>query len=695
VHLIPKHFYDKEVKVNKKRISISVLLLVFIILTACNSPEKMEIESHVEEPVEDVAEDQAEEQIEEQVQVKSDEQPEPPSDSEETPSLEALSVITSQNAYAINQIYVFDKIPEDFAWSPDGKMIAFISTHRIFLFDTETFEEIVLATSKSSFSYSHISFSPNGDLIAVSNDGDPNSRVEIYNIQSQDRIMSFEIPEGSVTFDLAFSPDNSLLVAATGNLWGDAAVGGIKVWDLDSGELIGDLGHEYKIAMKDLSFNHVGNLLASISESGRVHIWEMDTMQATEHFWGSDDCYYSSAISYSPDDKILAISGIGCEKGSLKLIDAQTKDTIYDLPLDDEFIISIAFNPGGDVLVSTSFDSVRLWNTRAGQQLAKLDVKSASHAAFNPDGTILATGGGDLLRLWVTSDTSANTGESEITLLPPRAALWEAEINQRAEAFEAITTANAEAWNDKDLDAIQAILTEDIHFVDVSFGDDIKGIEDVMDMSRYMCNIAPDLQRKTTSHYIGVDQGIAIYDYWNMFYPITGYTPEDPFIYVFLFETRDDLISYWRLFEGFEMLDKHFINDNAANDLQAMISAYTSAWSSKDQETIAEIYAEDAIRKDRLFGETQQGLKEIQTFAQSFFSWYPNSQWTFYEMFGEKRYEGKPQTIGSSYGIQTDLPTGETCEVMVVVLLQVLDGKIIQEDLYYDPDTLIKCGWAQ
>jgi ketosteroid isomerase-like protein len=279
--------------------------------------------------------------------------------------------------------------------------------------------------------------------------------------------------------------------------------------------------------------------------------------------------------------------------------------------------------------------------------------------------------------------------------LQTRVSLSSDDVTQMADAFKAVTAANVEAWNAKDLDAIRAILTEDIHFVDVSFGDNIKGIKDVMEMARIMCIIAPDLQRQTTSHYIGVNQGVAFYDYWNMWHPLTGYTPENTFFYVFLYETEGDLISYWRLFEGLEMLKKHFINDTAANDLQAMITAYQSAWSSRDPEAITEIYTKDAIRNDTLFRESQKGIAEIQKFAQSFFSWYPNCQWTAYEVFGEKRYEESPQMIGSSYGIQTTSPTGETCEVMAVVLLQVLDGKIIQEDLYYEPDSLIQCGWAQ
>jgi uncharacterized protein YacL (UPF0231 family) len=51
--------------------------------------------------------------------------------------------------------------------------------------------------------------------------------------------------------------------------------------------------------------------------------------------------------------------------------------------------------------------------------------------------------------------------------------------------------------------------------------------------------------------------------------------------------------------------------------------------------------------------------------------------------------------IGSSYAIEIDDPSGEDCEVMALVLLQILDGKIEQEVLYYEVDSLIQCGWAK
>jgi ketosteroid isomerase-like protein len=278
---------------------------------------------------------------------------------------------------------------------------------------------------------------------------------------------------------------------------------------------------------------------------------------------------------------------------------------------------------------------------------------------------------------------------------PARKTLSSAEVAQNAEAFNVITAANVDAWNVKDLNAIQAILTEDIRFIDVSGGDNLTGIDETVDMARSFCLYFPDLQRKTTDHFIGVEEGIAFYDYWGWKIGAINYTPENPFRYVFLLETREGFISTWRLFEGLAALEAHFITETESEAFQAVIHSYGSAWSSADPKLVAKLYAKDAVRRDSLFEENQQGNKAIKDFASLFFAWYPNAEWTSLEMFGESFMRDRAQAIGSSFAIQITTPADEACEVMAVVLLHVLDGKVVQEDLYYEPDSLIRCGWAQ
>ena len=298
-----------------------------------------------------------------------------------------------------------------------------------------------------------------------------------------------------------------------------------------------------------------------------------------------------------------------------------------------------------------------------------------------------------IVLVWISMLTAC-TVEADKPL-SPRASLSTEDVKQKAEAFKSITATNVDAWNAKDLDAIRDILTDDIQFVDVSGSDDLKGITQVVTMARIFCAMFPELQRQATSHYIGVEEGIAIYDYWNWKLGAMEYTREEPFIYAFLLETRENLISSWRLFEGIDALEKHFISETASQEIQSVLLSYSSAWSSMDANTLADMYAKDAVRQDALFSESQQGRKAIKAFAESFFTWYPKVQWTPLEMFGERGFPDKPQAIGSSYAIEITDPSGETCQVLAVVLLHVLDGKIVQEDLYYDAESLIQCGWAE
>lgn len=296
-----------------------------------------------------------------------------------------------------------------------------------------------------------------------------------------------------------------------------------------------------------------------------------------------------------------------------------------------------------------------------------------------------------LIYILLLSACNPSTNNSPLVREP----LSSEEITQRAEAFEAVVAKNAEAWNAKDIDTIQAVLTDDIHFVDVSGGDNLKGTSQVITMARVFCNFFPDLQRKATSHYIGVEEGVAIYDYWGWRIGGKEYTPEDPWIYAFLYKTQDDLISEWNLFEGIEELETHFLSESASVETRSVISSYASAWSSGEPKSVAAMYAKDAVHRDSLFKESQQGSKAIKAFAESFFTTYPDATWTPMEMFGEKKFRDKPQAVGSSFNIEVTNPSGIPCDLEAVVLLYVLEGKIIQEDIYYEPDSLIQCGWAE
>ena len=273
------------------------------------------------------------------------------------------------------------------------------------------------------------------------------------------------------------------------------------------------------------------------------------------------------------------------------------------------------------------------------------------------------------------------------------------EITQFTENFRAQTDANREAHNAEDLDGIQALFTEDMLFEDLTFRDHLVGTKVFMSMTRKMFMFFPGFQWKTTGYFIDGEKLLTTTEFWDISFsgnPKDRYTEEDPFIHVFLFEREGDLISSWRLFYGWEFLqDNNQISESESEQMKSLVAAYAAAWSSKDLKALTELYGKDAVRKDTIFGESQENRKAIEDFAKAFFTWYPNARWTPLEVFGERAYRDKPQAVGSSYKIEVTDTAGEICKVEAVVLLHVFEGKIIQEDIYYEPNSLIECGWAE
>jgi ketosteroid isomerase-like protein len=282
------------------------------------------------------------------------------------------------------------------------------------------------------------------------------------------------------------------------------------------------------------------------------------------------------------------------------------------------------------------------------------------------------------------------TSCAKFSQLPARELASATEVKRIASAFDTITKANAEAWNAYDFDAMKALYTDDIVFTEATFGDHIVGIDEVMAMARGMSVSVPDMRRRITNHYIGLEDSLCIYDYWGFL----GSTQDNLFLYIFQFKTRSNRISNWTLFEGLETAEKFRLasNDRLA-EAKSLLANYQSAWSSGDPMIVAGLYSGDAVRTDTLFREKQEGHDAITSFAKSFFAWYPGVEWNLQQSFGE--WQGESPTIGGTYSVIVNDSANQPCEVHIAVLLQAPKGKITHESLYYEPDPLIKCGWAK
>ncbi len=292
----------------------------------------------------------------------------------------------------------------DFAWSPDGETLALANFSGVTLVNRYTYEEILFSKGGNQPQIGHIiNFSPDGKLLAASYVGEG---VKIFDIESQELLLTLNDFEDMVPFGIVFSPDNSKLAIGWGNPWGIGS-GSVKIWDLSTGAVDQEFGYEDHETIYNLTFNQEGDLLAAISGIGQVHLWNV--AEGTEVMTLTGTSGYGYAVAFSPDGKLLAAGGgasdghsYDYEEAELRLFDLRSGELVTELEGHQAILRSLDFNANGGVLASASFDgTVRLWDAQTGQQLAVLDVPDATSVAFSPDGTLLATaGGGDVLRIW-------------------------------------------------------------------------------------------------------------------------------------------------------------------------------------------------------------------------------------------------------------------------------------------------------
>lgn len=98
--------------------------------------------------------------------------------------------------------------------------------------------------------------------------------------------------------------------------------------------------------------------------------------------------------------------------------DARSGGSLRSLKGDTDSVLSVAFSPDGNTIVSGSQDgTIRLWDSRSGKNTKTLTGHTdwVLSVAFSPDGNTIASGGGDFasyksdntVRLW-----DARSGDS-------------------------------------------------------------------------------------------------------------------------------------------------------------------------------------------------------------------------------------------------------------------------------------------
>lgn len=195
---------------------------------------------------------------------------------------------------------------------------------------------------------------------------------------------------------LAISPDATQLAAAGVNGGDYNAAATITLFDVEQRRAIRELtGHTSYIT--SLAYRPDGKRLASVSADA-LKIWNAATGAEIASIPLRDAT--EPRVVWHPDGKRLAIANGDVDKGSIRILDADTAKETLKLTAHAGMAKALAFTPDGERLVATAGkNQVKLFDTVTGQEVLTLPGPTGlvRSIAFSTDGCWLAAGGGPLL----------------------------------------------------------------------------------------------------------------------------------------------------------------------------------------------------------------------------------------------------------------------------------------------------------
>jgi hypothetical protein len=269
----------------------------------------------------------------------------------------------------------------------------------------------------------------------------------------------------------------------------------------------------------------------------------------------------------------------------------------------------------------------------------------------------------------------------------PRPPLSADEVKTIAAEFKRIAKANIAAWNNHDLELLRQVYTDDVHVYETGDFPDYSGIDFVLwAMNTYVLGTSPNFEYSWVDIFIGRGAGFSVMDLSGNNEEL-GFTKDNPEHEYDLFTVREGRIAEWWLY-----WDSEYWTANKVEFNVKPLQDYATAWSSGEPEAVGSLYDPQAVRTDTLFLETEQGSPAIKEFAANFFAWYPGVSIGL-----QKSIRLGQQYVGGVYEIHISDRVGQPCVVRAIILQKrTLDDNLIsKESVYYQPDTLLACGWAR
>lgn len=247
-------------------------------------------------------------------------------------------------------------------------------------------------TPLAEFSGSSASFSPDGNILAISDLFDIDGGVKLWDVETKQFISSLQV----IGFDSVFSPDNRHLAINTK---------GIELWEVSNPtDPIEAIKLEGKNFEKEHTFSLDGKLMASMeSRIDIVNIWEINENQVIKKNSIKvldEKVGWIETMKFLPDPKnpILAIAD---NEGDIRLYNPPGWQDYNTIPAGN--VYDFAFTPDGKVIISAGSKEIEFWSVENGEHITSIEGHSdwVKCVDVSADGRFVAGGGNDgVIRVW-------------------------------------------------------------------------------------------------------------------------------------------------------------------------------------------------------------------------------------------------------------------------------------------------------
>lgn len=252
-------------------------------------------------------------------------------------------------------------------YSPDGRMLATLTTTGVWLWDVTTGQEIINIDFERQ--YGSLEISPDWQWLAASMSEDNVEIIKVWNLLTGQFATQLS-PKAAVAV-MSFSPDSQWL--ATGNTDGTA-----QLWKVISGRETQRVMHQGIVRM--VIFSPDSKLIVSSGDDDNpVKVWEVATGQVVaEPNFGVQKV---ELARFTPDGQRLIIANV--HAAAFSLISDVSGQTIAIWQTDDwkEVASLIApvrdvfsFYPKGPLVASGGEEGLALWNSRTGEVIRRLKL---------------------------------------------------------------------------------------------------------------------------------------------------------------------------------------------------------------------------------------------------------------------------------------------------------------------------------